>query len=202
MAKNQNNVVMLKRAWPSNFRRSVHNKKREVVEVLEFTPGVPVELSDEQRAAVDGDVGKCLVEVDDKLLAKLSSRPRRSEAGEGEPGASEPGAGKPGECERCVEGEKELLDARKKIKTLIEQKSDLEKALADADEQIESLVQAMNAPAGDEQGDGDDKDPAAAKEAQANEPEAQETQAKGDAADLPAGGGEKPPAKGKGKRKR
>lgn len=47
-------IVMLRNNWPGNFRRAG----------LEFKPGVPEGLSDEQLEAVKKDLGNALVEVE------------------------------------------------------------------------------------------------------------------------------------------
>jgi hypothetical protein len=58
--------VMLKRTWPANFRRTITTgkKNKEVTETLEFSPGVPVDLSSAQVEALRPDIGVALVPVD------------------------------------------------------------------------------------------------------------------------------------------
>ena len=55
---------MLKGNWPGNFCRTVRNEKGGVVKVLEFQPGIPVDLPDEDFDAVKNDIGKSLVPVE------------------------------------------------------------------------------------------------------------------------------------------
>ena len=58
--------VMLKRNWPGNFRRTITTGKKgkENKRVLEFMPGVPVDLSAAEVEALRSDIGVVLVPVD------------------------------------------------------------------------------------------------------------------------------------------
>ena len=54
-------LVKLKANWPGVFRRSVRDKRGSVVDTLVFGhDGDPVELDDQQFAAVAGDIGHAL----------------------------------------------------------------------------------------------------------------------------------------------
>jgi hypothetical protein len=55
--------LMLRKDWPGKFRRTIKlsEKKREV---LEFVPGVPVELNARQIDGVKGDIGTALYPVE------------------------------------------------------------------------------------------------------------------------------------------
>lgn len=57
-------IVMLKRNWPGNFRRSVRTVSGELVRVIELEPGgtATVSTEDELRAVAQ-DIGAALVEV-------------------------------------------------------------------------------------------------------------------------------------------
>lgn len=55
--------VMLKKTWPGNFRRTVRDAEGQPRRVLEFAPGAPVELTEEEAAAVADDIGPALVPV-------------------------------------------------------------------------------------------------------------------------------------------
>ena len=63
--------VMLKRDWPSTFRRTVRNVKKP--NMLEFNPGEPVELNAKELEAVKADIGVCLMpcERDAKGKARI-----------------------------------------------------------------------------------------------------------------------------------
>jgi hypothetical protein len=58
--------VMLKKNWPANFRRTITTGKKgkEVKSTLEFSPGVPVDLSAAEVEALRSDIGVALVPVD------------------------------------------------------------------------------------------------------------------------------------------
>jgi len=53
--------VMLKPSWPGIFHRTVGTG--EQAKRLEFAPGEPVEVTDEEFKALKPDVGVCLFEV-------------------------------------------------------------------------------------------------------------------------------------------
>lgn len=57
---------MLKKNWPGNFRRTIKTGKKgkEVESVLEFSPGVPVDLTPAEVEALRSDIGVALVPVD------------------------------------------------------------------------------------------------------------------------------------------
>lgn len=60
-------LVMLRKDWPNEFRRTVKlSEKRS--ETLVFAPGKPVDLNAKQIEGVKADLGKCLqpVELDSK----------------------------------------------------------------------------------------------------------------------------------------
>ena len=67
--------VMLKKNWPANFRRTIANGKKgkETKRVLEFTPGVPVELTAAEVDALRSDIGVALqpVEFDEKARPRV-----------------------------------------------------------------------------------------------------------------------------------
>ena len=67
--------VMLKKNWPGNFRRtvSIGKKGKETKKVLEFSPGVPVELSPAEVEALHSDIGVTLqpVEFDEKARPRV-----------------------------------------------------------------------------------------------------------------------------------
>lgn len=69
--------VMLKKNWPGNFRRTIKigKKGKEVTQVLEFTPGVPVELTPAEIEAVRADIGVALqpIEFDEKARPRVIS---------------------------------------------------------------------------------------------------------------------------------
>jgi hypothetical protein len=58
--------VMLKRNWPGNFRRTITigKKGKETKKVLEFSPGVPVDLTAAEVEALRPDIGIALLPVD------------------------------------------------------------------------------------------------------------------------------------------
>lgn len=66
--------VMLKRSWPGNFRRTVTEKVRgkDVSRTLEFSPGVPVDLSPAEVDLLRSDIGLALEPVD----LDFKARPR------------------------------------------------------------------------------------------------------------------------------
>lgn len=69
-------IVMLKRSWPGNFRRTITVKGRggkETKRVLEFSPGVPVDLTAEEVEAMMPDIGTALqpVELDEKARPRI-----------------------------------------------------------------------------------------------------------------------------------
>lgn len=68
-------LVMLKRDWPGNFRRTITEKVRgkDVKRTLEFSPGVPVELTNAEIKAVLPDIGIALlpVELDEKARPRV-----------------------------------------------------------------------------------------------------------------------------------
>lgn len=67
--------VMLKKNWPANFRRTITigKKGKETKRVLEFTPGVPVELTPAEVDALRSDIGVALqpVEFDEKARPRV-----------------------------------------------------------------------------------------------------------------------------------
>ena len=69
--------VMLKRTWPGNFRRTITigKKGKETKRVLEFSPGVPVELTPSEVDALRSDIGVALqpVEFDEKARPRVIS---------------------------------------------------------------------------------------------------------------------------------
>ena len=66
---------MLKKNWPANFRRTIATAKKgkETKRVLEFTPGVPVELTAAEVDALRSDIGVALqpVEFDEKARPRV-----------------------------------------------------------------------------------------------------------------------------------
>ena len=64
-------LVMLRRDWPANFRRTVTISKKSMS--YEFVPGVPVELDGRTIEAMKRDIGKALLpcEVDERGLARI-----------------------------------------------------------------------------------------------------------------------------------
>ena len=63
--------VMLKADWPeAGFRRTVRGADGEVVRVLKFTPGEPVELCEQDFAAVENDIGPALLLVDESARTR------------------------------------------------------------------------------------------------------------------------------------
>lgn len=58
--------VMLKRNWPGNFRRTIiiGKKGKETKKVLEFSPGLPVDLTAAEVEALRPDIGIALLPVD------------------------------------------------------------------------------------------------------------------------------------------
>jgi hypothetical protein len=58
--------VMLKRNWPGNFRRTITigKKGKETKKVLEFSPGLPVDLTAAEVEALRPDIGIALLPVD------------------------------------------------------------------------------------------------------------------------------------------
>lgn len=54
-------LVMLKRDWPANFRRTIRDKHGKAVQVLEFVPGVAVEVTAKQLDSLSGDMGHALL---------------------------------------------------------------------------------------------------------------------------------------------
>lgn len=69
--------VMLKRNWPANFRRtiSIGKKGKEIKKQLEFSPGVPVELTAAEVEALRSDIGVALqpIEFDEKARPRVIS---------------------------------------------------------------------------------------------------------------------------------
>lgn len=69
--------VMLKRNWPANFRRtiSIGKKGKEIKRQLEFSPGVPVELTAAEVEALRSDIGVALqpIEFDEKARPRVIS---------------------------------------------------------------------------------------------------------------------------------
>jgi hypothetical protein len=67
--------VMLQKNWPGNFRRTVTTGKKgkEYRRALEFSPGVPVELSAAEVDALRGDIGVSLqpIEFDEKARPRV-----------------------------------------------------------------------------------------------------------------------------------
>lgn len=67
--------VMLKRNWPGNFRRTITTGKKgkETKKVLEFSPGVPVELTAAEVESVRSDIGTALqpIEFDEKARPRV-----------------------------------------------------------------------------------------------------------------------------------
>ena len=64
-------LVMLRRDWPANFRRTVTIGKKSMS--YEFVPGIPVELDGRTIEAMKRDIGKALLpcEVDERGLARV-----------------------------------------------------------------------------------------------------------------------------------
>lgn len=63
--------VMLKEDWPpAGFRRTVRGADGEVVRVLRFAPGKPVELCEQDFAAVENDIGPALLLVEESTIAR------------------------------------------------------------------------------------------------------------------------------------
>ena len=52
-------LVMLKRDWPGKFRRTIGEGKK--TQVLEFLPGVAVDLTAKQIDGIKGDLGRALM---------------------------------------------------------------------------------------------------------------------------------------------
>lgn len=69
--------VMLKKNWPGKFRRTITigKKGKETKRVLEFVPGVPVELTAAEIEAVRPDIGVALqpIEFDEKARPRVIS---------------------------------------------------------------------------------------------------------------------------------
>lgn len=61
--------LMLKRDWPSTFRRTVASGKK--TQVLTFAPGEPVEVDARQIEALRPDIGVCLVPVERDAKGKI-----------------------------------------------------------------------------------------------------------------------------------
>jgi hypothetical protein len=62
-------LVMLKPSWPAeSFRRTIRDKARKPLRLVEFPKGKPVELTGEERDLIASDVGHALIDVvlDDK----------------------------------------------------------------------------------------------------------------------------------------
>lgn len=53
-------VVLLKRDAPGTFRRFIRDEAGNILRILSFEPGVPVELNAEDYAAVREHIGKAL----------------------------------------------------------------------------------------------------------------------------------------------
>jgi len=66
---------MLKRDWPGSFRRTITSKVKgkEVRKTLEFSPGVPVDLTPSEVEALRSDIGAALhpTELDDKARPRI-----------------------------------------------------------------------------------------------------------------------------------
>ena len=182
--------VMLKENWGSNFRRSVRDEEGNILETVEFTPGVPVELTDEQLAAVERDLDKCLLVLDERLIQKLRSKiPTPGEPSSSPVDAAEIDAKREkveealasaAEKLRKYDGENRALT--EKLTDLASKNASLEAELAKSNEQIETLVASMIAY---------DEEPAAADSG--NETPASETPPAEKPKTTPA----KPAAKGK-----
>lgn len=54
-------AVMLNPAWPGSFSRNVRDEDGKSISRLTFLKGEPQVLSDEEFAAVMGDIGRALV---------------------------------------------------------------------------------------------------------------------------------------------
>lgn len=82
--------VMLRRDWPGNFRRTIHTGKGKgaKTKVLEFTPGVAVEISPDDARAMKSDIGPALlaVEMDEKARPRVISEEVEPEGGDAETG--------------------------------------------------------------------------------------------------------------------
>ena len=68
--------VMLRKTWPGNFRRTITTKGRggkQSKRTLEFTPGVPVDLTAEEAEELMPDIGVSLqpVELDEKARPRI-----------------------------------------------------------------------------------------------------------------------------------
>jgi len=51
-------------AWPGNFRRVMRDEEGNAVKTLTFTPGVPVNVSDDEYVYLMPDIGPALVDVE------------------------------------------------------------------------------------------------------------------------------------------
>lgn len=133
------NVVMLKPNWGGNFQRSVRDADGQIIETLVFTPGDPMPLTDEQYEAVSRDIGNCLVEVDEKLFRKMASK------------VVVPGGDESGEPDAELAAEVASLEVtveelQGKVKTLTEEKAELESKLAMREAELEALADCMAGP--------------------------------------------------------
>ena len=67
--------VMLKRDWPGKFRRTIRSGRdgRGKPVLLEFEPGVPVDLKAHEIKQLEPEIGVCLepVEMDDKQRPRI-----------------------------------------------------------------------------------------------------------------------------------
>lgn len=70
----QRREVMLKPGWPWQFHRTV--AVGDTKKILEFSPGEPVEVTDEEFAGLSKDIGICLFEIerDEKGRARAIER--------------------------------------------------------------------------------------------------------------------------------
>jgi hypothetical protein len=56
--------LMLKKNWPGTFQRTIRGQDGVALRVVEFSPGVPVEITDQTEIDVlSKDVGPALLEV-------------------------------------------------------------------------------------------------------------------------------------------
>lgn len=68
-------LVMLKKSWPGNFRRTIRDSKGKERRVIEFHPGDPVDVSRQEYEflVANGDLDSALQEV--SLDGKGRARP-------------------------------------------------------------------------------------------------------------------------------
>lgn len=69
-------IVMLKRDWGGPFRRSVYDSQGNRVKTLVFNPGEPVELAEDELAAVKSDIGPALVQTGVSPVQAIVEKPQ------------------------------------------------------------------------------------------------------------------------------